>query len=211
MFRQYRKIERGEFILAGGDCSQGGDDSNCTQFLSKTKQDVPLVYHKQGVAATQTAEIFPILEKIHDVTGVNPVIGLERNNGGASEMERLRVLNRFQKFDLFVMPDIGKTEEQDTKLLGWNTSSLTRPILVGDTKNIIDVNGIAVYDKETIQQLFWFIINRQGKPEAMKGKHDDCVIALGVAIQMYQICTYVPEVEYIPLKDDISLKNWSLT
>jgi len=211
MFRQYREIERGEFILAGGDCSQGGEDSNCTQFLSKTRQDVPLVYHAQGVAATQTADIYPVLERIYDVTNVKPVVGLERNNGGASEMERLRVLNRAAKFELFVMPDIGKTEEKDTTSLGWNTSSLTRPILVGDEKNLIDVNGIGIYDKETIQQLFWFIINNQGKPEAMKGKHDDCVIALGVAIQMFNHCVQPVQQEYIPTQNDISSRNWSLT
>jgi len=210
MFRQYRPLERGEYILAGGDCSQGGEDSNCTQFLSKTKHDVPLVYHKQGVAAIQTADIHPVLERIFDITGVKPVVGLERNNGGASEMERLRVLNRYQKYDLFIMPDIGKTEAGETNALGWNTSSLTRPILVGDEKNILDVNGIGIYDKETIQQLFWFIVNQQGKPEAMKGKHDDCVIALGVAIQMLQHCIQPIQEEYYAPASDISKRNWAL-
>lgn len=188
MLRQYREIEQGEFILIAGDCSQGGEDFNCTQFISKTKKDIPLVYHKQGVAATQTSDIHPVIEKIFDVTGIKPMVGLERNNGGASEMERLRVLNRDNKYDLFVMPDIGKIEEQDTKLLGFTTTSLTRPILVGDAKNIVDVNGLTIYDEETIKELFWFVVNKQGKPEAMKGKHDDTVMALAVGIQMYNHC-----------------------
>jgi hypothetical protein len=52
------------------------------------------------------------------------------------------------------------------------------------------VHGLAVYDEQTIQELFWFIINRQGKPEAMKGKHDDHVISLGVAWQLYNRCEF---------------------
>jgi hypothetical protein len=186
MFRQYRKIERGEFFLIGGDCSQGGEDSNVSQFLSKTKLDIPLVYDAQGVAASMTPQIHRVAEKLYDITGIPPVIGFERNMGGSSEMERLRVLNTKNKYSLFVMPVFGDTEDKDTNKLGWDTNTLTRPILVGDEKNIIDVHGIGIYDKVTIQQLFWFIISRQGKPEAMKGKHDDHVISLGVAWQMSQ-------------------------
>ncbi len=186
MFKQFRPIEKGEFFLIGGDCSQGGEDYNCAQFLSHTKLDVPLVYHAQGVAAQMTPEVYRVAEILYDITGVPPFIGFERNNGGGSEMERLRVLNTKNKYRLFVMPDIGKTEGKDTQKLGWDTTSLTRPILIGDEKNIIDVHGIWIYDEETIQELFWFILNNQGKPEAMKGKHDDTVMALGVAIQMHQ-------------------------
>lgn len=184
MFRQYRKLEKGEFIVAGGDCSQGGEDSNCCQFYSKSRRDVPLHYHKQGVAATMTTEVIPVLEKIYDATGIKPIVGFERQNGGASEMERLRNLNRDQKYLLYVMPDVGKTEEGETVNLGYNTSESTRPTVVGDLKNLIDLKGIKVFDEETIQQLFWFIIGRNGKPQAMRGKHDDCVIALGIALQI---------------------------
>lgn len=187
MFKQYRKIEPGEFILVGGDCSQGGEDSNVSQFLSKTRLDVPLVYAKQGVAAQMTADIFSVLERIYDVTGLKPVVGFERQNGGASEMERLRVLNRNNKYTLFVMPVEGKREEQEEGTsLGYNTSSLTRPTLVGDLKNLLDVHGITIYDEQTIKELFWFIVNKTGKPEAMKGKHDDHVMALGIVWQIYQ-------------------------
>lgn len=196
MFRQFREIKKGEFFVIGGDCSQGGEDSNVSQFLSKTKLDVPLVYESLGVAATMTPEILKMAEKLYDITGLPPAIGFERNMGGASEMERARVLNTNNKYSLFVMPVIGQTEDSDTKKLGWDTNEATRPILVGDLKNIIDVHGLTVYDETTIQQLFWFIVNRQGKPEAMKGKHDDHVISLGVAWQMYQRCqTPEPDTE----------------
>ncbi len=190
MFYLYRKLEPGEFILAGGDCAQGGADSNVCQFLSKTKLDIPLVYDRLGVAAQMTPDIFSALEQIHDITGVKPVVGLERNMGGASEMERFKVLNRNNKYDLFVMPitgDASEEEKEGTKL-GYVTSEQTRPTLVGDLKNIIDVNGVHIYHKRTVDELFWFIINNQGKPEAMRGKFDNHVMSLGVVWQMFQTC-----------------------
>lgn len=186
MFRQYRTIAKGEFIIAGGDCSQGGSDFNCTQFFSKTRLDVPLVYHQRGVAATQTTDILPVLNKIADITGVQPVVGLERNMGGASEMERLKVLNKDNKYRLFLMPIIGsdsKSGERSDKL-GVDTSALSRPILVGGLKEIIDVNGLGIYDRQTIDELAIFIENSRGKPEAATGGHDDTVMSLAIAWYM---------------------------
>jgi hypothetical protein len=213
MFKQYREIKKGEFILIGSDCSQGGEDLNCSQFLSKTKIDVPLVYAKQGVAAQMTSDIVPVAEKIFNITGIRPVIAFERQNGGASEMERVKVLNRNNKYEVFVMPKIGQdldnNEEKDTKTLGWNTSEITRPILVGDLKNIVDVHGLGIYDEETIQELFWFILSRTGKPEAMRGKHDDRVISLGIAWQLYLQCNPPPsENDILKAMNELPTESW---
>lgn len=188
MFRQFRPIEKGEFLLVAGDCSQGGKDYNACQFLSKTRLDVPLIYHAQGVAAQMTREIFPILEKIFDLTGVKPTVGFETANGGASEMDTLNVLNRLGKYELFKMPSIGRSESPESKILGYVTSGGTRPILVSDLKDAIKGRTITIYDKPTIKELLSFIINKQGKPEAEAGAHDDLVMSLAIAWQMYQLC-----------------------
>jgi len=210
MFKQFREIQRGEFFLIAGDCSQGGKDANAAQFFSHTKVDVPLIYHAQGVAAQMTPEIHRVATKISDVTGVPPVVCLERNNGGASEMERLRVLNRDGKYTLFVMPTIGLTKQKDTTKLGWDTTSVSRPIALGELKNAIDSETIGLYDMDTIRELFWFIINEQGKPEAMKTKHDDRVMSLAIAWQMYKFCG-IPQTDYNPRKDLDANRNWSLS
>ena len=187
-WRQYRQIERGEFFLIGGDCSQGGKDFNACQFMSKTKLDIPLVYHSRGVAAQMTREIFPIIEKIFDITEIKPMVALETANGGASEMDTLNVLNRLSKYSLFKMPSIGKTESPESKILGYVTSGGTRPILVGDGKNSIDGKIVRIYDKPTIKEMYAFIINKQGKPEAEIGANDDLVMSFNIVWQLYQIC-----------------------
>lgn len=183
MFKQYRDIEAREFFCVGGDCSQGGSDFNVSQFYSATKNDVPLIYRARGVASTMTAAIQPVLEKLAERTGIKPVVGLERNMGGASEMEVLKTLNRLQKYMLFLMPNIGSDilGGTDSDKLGVVTSGLTRPIIVGGLKSVVDVNGIGVYDRDTIDEMSIFVENSQGKPEAAKGGHDDTVISLAIA------------------------------
>lgn len=188
MWRQYRKIEPREFFLVAGDCSQGGDDYNACQFMSKTRLDVPLVYHARGVGAQMTRDVHPVIEKIYDTTGIQPVVAFETANGGASEMDTLSVLNKKGKYQLFKMPTMGRTETPESKILGYVTSSGTRPVLVSDVKDAIDGKVISVFDKPTISEMYSFIKNRLGKPEAEKGMHDDLIMSLAIAWQLYQLC-----------------------
>jgi hypothetical protein len=190
MYRQFRQLEHGEHIVIGADTSQGGDDECYVQFLSKTKIDVPIVYQSHGVAAQMTAAIFPVLERIHDLTGLPPTIAVERQNGGASEMERFEALNRKQKYRLFQMPKIGQSLGMDddgaTSKLGWDTTVATRPTMLGELKYAIQTKAVVIYDDTTIKQLFAFIVSASGKPEAAVGKHDDAVMALAIAWQLFQ-------------------------
>jgi len=207
MFKQYRKINQGEFFVIGGDCSQGGNDYNACQFISKTKLDVPLVYHSHGVAAQMTTDIFPMLEKLHSVTGVQPVVAFEQNNGGISEMDRLSVLNRLGKFKLYVMPRIGNVDgADDTNKYGYSTNTATRPILLGDLKRAIDKKTFRIYDEQTVSEMFSFIINRSGKPEAETGMHDDLIMSLAIAWQLYQ-SEQAPDMYEEALPDDTKLFN----
>lgn len=183
--RQFRNFQWGEHIVVGGDCSQGGDDENWCQFISKTKIDVPMVYQKKGVAAEMTTDIYPILGNIYKQTGIPPTVAFERQNGGGSEMERLHVLNREMKYEIFLMPQIGHEESKSSGKLGWDTNTATRPIILGDLKNCINGKGLLIYDKLTIRQLFDFIVNKNGKPEASSGKHDDAVMSLAIAWQLF--------------------------
>lgn len=196
MFRQFREIKEGEFIIIVADTSQGGRDENFCHFISKTNLDIPLVYQHKGVAAQMTADLFPVIERIYDLTGVKPLVCIERNNGGASEMERLRVLNRGNKYDLYVMPVIGATEDATTKKLGFDTNSSTRPDIVGGLLDCINSVALIVYDEETISQLKSFIVNRNGKPEAANGKRDDAVMALAIGFKLYQTATPAASTQY---------------
>jgi len=188
MLRLFRPIKQGEFFVVGGDCSQGGADSNWAQFISKDRVDVPLVLEMPGVAADMTPVLHQTLEWLYDKTGVQPVVALERNMGGASEMERLRKLNRLNKYRLYTYKGFGTNKgEQDTDRLGFVTDVASRPRLVGDLKVAIDSMALKIYDKETVDQLGMFIINkRSGKAEAAANAHDDAVMSLGVAWQLYQ-------------------------
>jgi hypothetical protein len=191
MFRRYRPYQRGEFIVVAVDTSWGGGDYCAGQFLSKTHIDIPTVYHSKVLATEMTPLIHNELERIYDETKVKPTVSFERNNGGVAELERLAALNRNGKYSIYVEKrGAGTTEAiQETIKLGWTTSSASRPTMLSMLKEAIDQRLIRVYDKHTVNEMFAFIISQTSsswKAQAENGAHDDLIMALAIAWQMYQ-------------------------
>lgn len=191
MFRQFRPIKREEFILCFVDTASGGLDYTAAQFISKTNKDVPLVYHSKVTTVEFTNKCSDILNEIYNVTRVKPIVAYERNNGGSFEIDRLAAMNYDNKYEIFKMPSYGKNNPPESTTLGWSTNSATRPQMLSDLKNAIDNKVLRVYDKQTITELYSFVVVKTSsswKAQAESNAHDDLVMSLAGAWQMYQIC-----------------------
>lgn len=191
MLRKYREWKRGEFVVVGADTAAGGLDYCTAQFLSKTNLDVPLVYHSKVLATEMTPILHLELERIYDQTGVKPVVAPETNAGGTFEIERLATLNRDGKYIIYQQKkNVGTTDSvENTVKLGYTTTSATRPTMLSMLKECIDNKLIRIYDKPTITEMFSFIISQTSsswKAQAEQGAHDDLIMALAIAWQLYQ-------------------------
>lgn len=189
MIKQYRPLEPGEFFTVGVDTSYGGLDYCCAQFLAYDKLDVPLVIHTKMMITELTPLIHDVLEVVYDKTGIRPIIAYERNNGGAFELERLASMNRNGKYGIFEHRPSGMVNNGKPRMIGWNTSSATRPKMLGDLKDAIDHQQIRIYDWNTIEELNYFVkvqTSTAWKAEAEQGSHDDMIFALAIAYQLYQ-------------------------
>ena len=190
-WKQYRKIERGEFLLVAVDTSSGGNDYGVAQVLSKTKIDVPLVWHSNVTTAAFIPDLVRVLNQLYDLTGVKPVVAIERNNGGAFLADRLAGLNLSGKYTVFKMPNYGVENAQDSVRYGWDTNTATRPKMLQDLKEALDRRLVTIYHKQTIAECLSFVVVKTSaswKAQAEHGAHDDLVMALAIAWQLYQIC-----------------------
>jgi hypothetical protein len=191
-FRKYRHYEPGEFYVIFADTAWGGLDYCAAQFLCKDKLDVPVVYHAQVLASDMTPLIHAEAERIYDKTNVQPVVCYETNNGGTAELERLARLNRLGKYTIYQQKlNVGTTDVTSTGTrLGFTTNAATRPKMLADLKEMVDSQMLRIYDKPTITEMFSFVI-KQGnsskwKAEAENGAHDDLIMSLAGAVQLYQ-------------------------
>lgn len=190
-WRQYRRFEKGEFVVVGYDLAMGGPDYSAAIFLSKTHLDVPLVFHRRCIATDATNAIVPVLERVSDETGVRPVIAPETNAGGVFEINRINAMNRLGKFKVYEdRLQRATLEYTDAKKYGWTTNSATRPKMLEDLKSAIDNQLIRVYDKQTINEMFSFVVvqtTSAWKAQAERNSHDDLLMALAVAWQVQQV------------------------
>ena len=63
---------------------------------------------------------------------------------------------------------------------GFRTDRLTRPTIIAGLVGIMREHPELVDDEDTIQEMLTFARNSKGRPEAIEGAHDDCVMALAI-------------------------------
>tara|TARA_Y100001973_G_C5191250_1_gene331170 strand:- start:442 stop:2025 length:1584 start_codon:yes stop_codon:yes gene_type:complete len=73
-----------------------------------------------------------------------------------------------------------QAEARSAAVPGFTTSMKTRPLIVAKLEEFIRNKLITVYSSRTINEMKTFIW-RNGKPQAMKGYHDDLIMALAIA------------------------------
>lgn len=186
-FKQFRPFQSGEFIICFADTAAGGGDSCAAQFLSQKWLDVPLVYHSEVTATFMTPLLHEKLVEVSRQTGIQPIVAYETNNGGGFELDRLARLNRVGDYRIYTMKILDPSGRlMDTGKLGWSTNTATRPKMLADLKDAVESDLLHLYHRGTVDEMFSFIISATGKPEAEKGMHDDLVMALAGAWQLYQ-------------------------
>lgn len=191
MYRQFRRFDKGEFVVVFVDTASGGLDNTSATFLSKTRRDIPLTFHSRVTTSDFISQLIPVLERIYDVTGVRPVIAFERNNGGAFLMDQVASMNKLGKYTIFKMPTYGREDPPDSVKYGWDTNSATRPKMLQDWKEAVDKRLITMYDADTVNEHFSFVVVKTSsnwRAQAESGAHDDRVMSCAGAWQLYQLC-----------------------
>jgi hypothetical protein len=149
------------------------------------------VYQSKKTTSDFIPELARVLNSIFDMTGIKPIVALERNNGGSFLIDRLGAINHADKYELFKMPNYGRENAPESVTFGWSTNTATRPKMLQELKDAIDKEALKVYDKPTINEMFSFVVvqtTSTWKAQAENNAHDDLVMSLAIAWQMYQLC-----------------------
>jgi len=103
----------------------------------------------------------------------------------------LAVLNEFKRADYPKIyqrfSKVEETVEQETPKLGYKTTQLNRKPGIETVKQVLREKQIVIYDREIVDELRVFV-NKNGRPEAEDGYHDDAVMMLVGLIHLHQNC-----------------------
>lgn len=172
-FQVYEKHNRAHVYVCGADTAEGtgGDYSVGVMIDINTKEVVAKIkgHWKPHEFAHRLKDL--CLKYKSSENGF-PELAVERNNHGHAVLlelsEHIGYANLYQHTD---------------EKLGWRTDSITRPIMINAFINALENKYIKVQDMDILNECLT-LINVNGKIEAADNKHDDCVIATAIAIQM---------------------------
>ena len=114
----------------------------------------------------------------------NAMLVVENNNVGYSVLDKLieyaypNLYHSIKSTHEYI--EQYQAEHRSTAVPGFTTSMKTRPLIVAKLEEFIRNKLITIYSSRTVNEMKTFIW-RNGKPQAMKGYHDDLIMALAIA------------------------------
>lgn len=175
-------------IYVGGvDTSEGvtGGDYSVTTILDRlTGEEV--AFYRGLIAPDKFGAVLDKMGRHYN----NALMVVEANNHGLvvlTDLKRLlypSIYFRPTKFDAISSSWSDK--------LGWKTTVMTRPILIDDLNQYIREGHLTIHSKDTCDEMTVFVYDRSNAMVPQEGFHDDCIFALGVALQGFKVLTDKP-------------------
>lgn len=100
-------------------------------------------------------------------------LAVERNNHGHAVILSLDEVHNYP--NLYINP---KDER-----IGWKTDMISRPVMMNAFVDAVENESITVHDLDLLNECLTLVDN-SGKIEAADGKHDDCITACAIALQV---------------------------
>ena len=173
----WRRPEADRLYVIGADVGEGiaGGDASCACVLDKETGEQVGELHGR-IPPERFGHLLHALGWFYNMA----TVAVERNNHGHSTLNTLRHALRYPRLYYHVRYD---RTGNSAPMLGWPTDQATKPILVDDLAAAIAGGHLIVHSSGLIDECFTFVTTDSGSQEAQEGKHDDRVIAAGIAWQ----------------------------
>lgn len=178
-------IEKHPYVLAGDTAGDGSDYFTAQVIDNITGEQVATLRMKSN-EVEYAKQIFSLATYYN-----NALVGIETNFSTYTQIE----LERLGYKNFFVRKVEDTIKDKLKKSFGFRTTTITRPLILGNLKRIVTENVEMINDKNTLEELLTFIRNEDGKEEAQTGYHDDLVMALAIVyyIREQQDTTLIEE------------------
>ena len=167
----YRFPEKGMNYVLGGDTAGEGSDRFTGQVIDRFGYQAAVLL-KEFDEGEYTRQIY-CLGKYYN----NALCAIETNFSTFP----VRELDRLLYKNLFVRMREDTYTKKTVKSFGFQTNSLTRPVIISKLVEKMRFNSDTVSDLDTLYEMQTFVRNEKGRPEAEQGSHDDLIMGLAIA------------------------------
>ncbi len=176
----YEHVSPGESYYIGADVSMGvrGGDWSVAQILDSQKRQVGS--YRAQVHPDYFASVLYHLGMFFNVAKIAP----ENNNHGILTCTRLGKDLAYP--NLHMETSVDKMVEHESIIWGFRTTVKTKPLIIDQLRAALREGDITIRDKTTLRELLTYVVTEEGKMEAERGCHDDCVMSLAICNHIHE-------------------------
>lgn len=189
--RVWRYPEEGARYAIGVDVAEGLEhgDYSVAYVVDAKSRDVVACFHDRVDADLLGTDVVFNLGRWYN----NALVGVESNNHGLTTN---KALARMMYSPLYHSRSQSKVRAQSSDVLGWRTTTITKPLAIDELNQALREGQLHVHDADCIAELRTFI--REGDGKMHGSPFDDRVMALAIAAQMLK---YVWLREFQPINE----------
>lgn len=162
----------GHPYIIGGDTAGEGSDYFVGQVLDNVTGEQVAVLHLQCDEDVYARQMFLLGRYYNDA-----LLCIESNFSTYPN----KILEKMGYKHLYVREQMDNFDGKIRHSYGFQTNSLTRPVIIAELIRVMHDNVNLINDTDTIDEMMQFIRNDKLRPEAEPGGHDDMVMALAIA------------------------------
>ena len=165
-----------QYVVAGDACSGSGLDNAGLVARCKRTNEIVAVFHAK-VDPDELAFRAMMLGSLLN----NATVAIENDKFGFAANKKLLTIYG----NVYVQRTYNKVENKVIEKIGWETNSVTRPLMLSQMQEEIREGTLPLRFIPLIKECLTFIKNPESKKaEAMEGKHDDLVISCAISGQI---------------------------
>jgi len=175
----FKKPEVGVKYIIGGDTAEGlaHGDWQVLYVINHKTEECDAIY-RSHVAPDELATEAYKLGKFYNWA----LMGIEVNKDGLWVNDSLEKMGYINLYYRKVFDDI---TQKVTKYFGWKTTSATRPFALAALKAVF-FRKDSGFPAQILDEMFTFVRNEKGKPEAMAKKFDDVIMSASIGYAILQ-------------------------
>jgi len=158
--------------VIGADTAGTGSDCFAAQVLdNRTGEQVAVLHHRTGERAF--SEQLYCLGMYYN----KALVGIETNYSTYPQM----CMQELGYTRFYVRKVLDDFTGRLTDAFGFQTNSVSRPLIIDGLKDVAKNNLQTIADFDTLGEMLTFVYNENFRPQAEEGEHDDLVMALAIA------------------------------
>lgn len=168
----------------GGDTAGNGKDYFTAHVINAKTQNQCAVFRHQMNADLYAKQMYCLGMYYNKA-----LIGIESNFDSFSIKELLRLGYRRQ----YIRRQPDKIGNNSMKEYGFRTDLRTRPEIISNLQQFVRQYPELINDRDTLAEMLEFVYNKDGRPEAQEGSHDDLVMGYAIALKIISQVHYKTE------------------